>query len=159
MIRKIMMIAAALTIAALPALAETKKAKQAVEIEADQMEVVDADKRSVFTGKVVAVRGDMTMHADKMVADYAEAKQPDGTVKNEISKIDATGHVVIITKKQKVTGEWAKINPVTNDMIVGGNVVLTEGKTVLKGPRLEANLDTDRMVMKGGRVKGSFVPQ
>ena len=145
--------------ATMPGLAETSKPREPIEIEADQMEIVDADKRSVFTGTVVAKRSDMTLNADKIIADYTEAKQADGTMKNQISNIDATGHIVIVTKTQRVIGEWAKINPVTNDMVVGGNVVLTEGKTVLKGPRLETNMDSKKMVMKGGRVKGSFVPQ
>lgn len=159
MMRRLAIASAVLVFTAIHAgAAETKKPRLPVEIEADQMEVIDADKRSVFTGKVVAVRGDMTMQADKMIADYTPAQQADGTTKNEISKIDATGNIVIVTKKQRVTGQWAKIDPVTNDMTVGGNVVLKEGQTVLRGPLLEANLDTDRMVMKGGRVKGSFVP-
>ena len=43
-------------------------------------------------------------------------------------------------------------------LVVTGNVVLTQGKTVLRGPKLNANLKTNKMDMTGGRVKGSFVP-
>jgi lipopolysaccharide export system protein LptA len=143
-----------------PCLAQdATKAGDSIDVESDRMEVSDADKTSVFTGNVVAKRPDMTLNADKLVVNYTEAKQSDGSSKNEVSNFDATGHVVIVTKKQKVTGEWAKLNYKTNDLVVGGNVTVTQGATVLKGPKLEANLDNDQMVMTGGRVRGSFVPK
>jgi len=141
------------------ATATSSQTDESVEIESDRMEIKDAEKTSIFTGNVIAKRPDMTLNSDKLIVNYTDAKQPDGSSKNEVSNFDATGHVKIVTGKQKITGEWAKLNYKTNDLTVGGNVTVTQGETVLKGPKLEANLDTDKMVMTGGRVKGSFVPQ
>lgn len=135
------------------------KTGESIDVESDRMEVRDADKTSIFTGNVIAKRPDMTLNADKLVVNYTDAKQADGSSKNEVSNFDASGHVVITTNKQKITGEWAKLNYKTNDLVVGGNVTVTQGATVLRGPKLQANLDTDQMVMTGGRVKGSFVPK
>jgi lipopolysaccharide export system protein LptA len=42
---------------------------------------------------------------------------------------------------------------------VGGKVKLTEGKTTLQGEKLTVDLNTERTLMTGGRVKGSFVPK
>ncbi len=135
------------------------KTEDAVEIESDRMEIKDEENISIFTGNVIAKRPDMKLNAAKLVAHYADVKQADGSTKNEISSFDATGNVVIVTNRQKVTGNSATLNYATNDLVVTGNVTVTQGSTVLKGPKLEANLDTDKMVMTGGRVKGSFVPQ
>jgi len=73
--------------------------------------------------------------------------------------MDATGNVTITTKTQLITGEWAKMNVNDNTLLVGGNVKVVQGKTVLTGPKLSVDLNTDRTVMSGGRVKGSFVPK
>lgn len=160
MIRKLAIIPAALLwCMAGSALAQEANTEDAVEIESDRMEVKDEENVSIFTGNVVAKRSDMTLNADNLVAHYAEVKQADGSTKNEISNFEASGNVVIVTDKQKVTGSEATLNYSTNDLVVTGNVTVTQGSTVLKGPRLEANLDTDKMVMTGGRVRGSFVPK
>jgi hypothetical protein len=34
-----------------------------------------------------------------------------------------------------------------------------QGSTILTGPELRADLKSNRMEMKGGRVKGSFLPK
>jgi lipopolysaccharide export system protein LptA len=94
-----------------------------------------------------------------MVVDYSEVKQPDGTTKTEVSGLDSTGNVTITTKSQVITGDWAKMDVSANTLVVGGNVKVVQGKTVLTGQKLNVDLDTDRTVMSGGRVKGSFVPK
>ena len=137
---------------------ETKKEKP-VDIEADRMEIHEKENKATFTGNVVAKRPDVTLTSDLLVVDYADVKQPDGTTKNEVTNLDATGHVVITTAKQKITGERAKMNPKTNILEVDGGATVTQGETTLHGGHLHANLDTDQMEMTGGRVKGSFLPK
>ena len=159
MIRTLAMIPALLLCMTGPSLAQEAKTEDAVEIESDRMEVKDEENISIFTGNVIAKRSDMTLNAENLVAHYAEVKQADGSTKNEISNFEASGNVVIVTDKQKVTGSKATLNYGTNDLTVTGNVTVTQGSTVLRGPKLEANLDTDKMVMTGGRVRGSFVPK
>ena len=138
---------------------DAKKPAKPVDIESDQMEIKDKEKQAIFTGNVDAKRSDVTLKCDRLVVDYGETKQDDGTTKTEVSKLDATGHVVIVTTKEKITGDWAKMNVKTNDLVVGGNVTLVQGDTVLKGQKLMANLDTNKVEMSGGRVKGSFLPK
>ena len=73
--------------------------------------------------------------------------------------IDAQGNVTITTPKEVITGDWAKYDPQTEKLKVGGNVKLVQGTTVLLGNELVSDLKTDRTQMKGGRVKGSFLPK
>ncbi|MGH6854677.1 MAG: LptA/OstA family protein, partial [Aestuariivirga sp.] len=114
--------------------------KKPVDIESDRMEIREKENKAIFTGNVVAKRPDVTLHCDTLVVNYGAEKQPDGTTKNEVNNLDAQGHVVIITAKEKITGEWAKMDPKTNILEVGGGVTLTQGETVLRGERLHANL-------------------
>ncbi len=150
--------ALALCLLGLPALAQDKNAGKPTDIEANKMEIIDAEKKAIFTGSVNAKRGDVTLKSDKLVVYYDEVKQPDGTSKTDATNLEATGSVIIKTKKETITGDWAKINPKTNKLVVGGNVKLVQGATVLTGPELRADLDTNKVEMLGGRVKGSFLP-
>jgi lipopolysaccharide export system protein LptA len=130
-----------------------------VDIEANEMEIIDADKRAIFRGQVDATRNGDHIKSDEMIVDYSEVKQADGTSKSQVSRLDANGHVTITTGKQVITGNWAKLDVLTDKLEVGGDVKLVEGKTILRGPKLFVELKTKRIVMSGGRVKGSFVPK
>lgn len=169
-------LAAAATIAMIlaapggPVLAETAPAKtdpaktataatKQVDIEANQMEILDAEKKAIFRGNVDARRADVSLKADELVVKYADVKQPDGTSKTDATDLDAKGNVTIKTAKETITGDWAKFNPQTNKLVVGGAVKLVQGSTVLTGKELKADLNTDRIEMSGGRVKGSFLPK
>ena len=130
-----------------------------VEVEANEMEIVDVDKQAIFRGNVDAVRGSQKIRSDVMTVFYSDVKQPDGTSKSQASKLDAKGNVTITTTKQVITGEWAKMDILANTLLVGGRVKLIEGKNTLQGEKLTVNLTTERTLMSGGRVKGSFVPK
>ena len=158
MIRKLVVSAFVLAFMALP-LRGAEKVSTPVEVEANEMEIVDADKQAIFRGKVDAVRGDQHIRSDVMTVFYADVKQPDGTSKSQASKLDAKGNVTITTRKQVITGEWAKMDILANTLQVGGRVKLTEGKTTLQGEKLTVDLTSERTFMTGGRVKGSFVPK
>ena len=130
-----------------------------VDIEANQMEIFDAEKKAVFRGSVDARRADVSLKCDELTVKYDDVKQPDGSTKTDATDLDAKGSVVIKTARETITGDWAKFNPQTNQLVVGGKVKLVQGSTVLQGAELHADLDTDKVEMKGGRVKGSFLPK
>ncbi len=157
----------ALGVASTPAMAQTvdsqtlsneSKSAKDVDIEADSLQVLEDQQRAVFTGNVDAKRGNVRLKADKLVVHYKEKPRTDDSKKTEVTDLDANGNVIIITKSQRITGQWAKMNVVTNELTVGGNVVVRQGKTIVKGKKLFVDLDTNKSTMTGGRVKGSFVP-
>jgi lipopolysaccharide export system protein LptA len=165
--KRVLMFLAALGLAT-PALAQTVDTKDVaadskglkdVDIEANQMEILDQEKKAIFTGTVVGKRGNVTLNCDRLVVNYVETPQQDGTKKTEVTFLDATGSVVIVTTRQTVTGEWAKMDVKQNEVTVGGKVKVVQGKTVLTGAKLFVDLDTNRSQMTGGRVRGSFVPR
>ncbi len=158
MIRKLAASAFVLALMAVP-LRGAETILTPVEVEANEMEIVDVDKQAIFRGNVDAVRGSQKIRSDVMTVFYADIKQPDGTSKSQASKLDAKGNVTITTTKQVITGDWAKMDIQANTLLVGGHVKLVDGKTTLQGENLNVDLTTERTLMTGGRVKGSFVPK
>jgi lipopolysaccharide export system protein LptA len=139
--------------------AQTAKAPVPVDIAANEMEILDAEKKAIFKGAVDATRGTTNLRSDTLTVTYAEVKQADGTSKTDATDLDARGNVTIKTPRETITGDWAKFNPQTNKLVVGGAVKLIQGATVLTGNELRADLNTDKIQMTGGRVKGSFLPK
>jgi lipopolysaccharide export system protein LptA len=139
-------------------LSKSVKKKQKVDIESNTMEIVDGKNQAVFTGKVIAKRGDVTLNADKLVVDFIKEKVKDGEDKTKVTFLNATGHILIVTRKQRITGQWAKMNVKADTAVVGGNVVVHQGSSIIRGKKLNVNLKTDRSVMTGGRVRGTFTP-
>lgn len=140
------------------ALAQSARQPKEVNIEADRMEVMDQDKRAVFIGNVDAHRGDIVFKTDRLIADYAETVRDSGEKDTEVTFLEAAGNVVIETTQQRITGSWAKMDVKSNQVTVGGNVVVTQGSTVLHGQQLFVDLDKNTSEMTGGRVRGRFVP-
>jgi len=157
-------------------IAEAAGQAKNVNIESDNMEVLDKSNQAIFTGNVNAERGGVTMKSAKLVVDYrsssskqgraakpGQAAQPaakpakTGTA-SEVTNLEATGSVVIITRTQKITGDKALIDVKANTLTVLGNVVVEQGSSVVKGSKLLVDLTNNRSQMTGGRVKGLFTP-
>ncbi|MGZ5849214.1 MAG: LptA/OstA family protein [Methyloceanibacter sp.] len=85
---------------------------------------------------------------------------------NQITKIEARGNVIITSDQdQTTTGDWALDDVPAQLMTVGGNVVLTQGKNVLKGDRLVIDLKTGESRFEntgngasGGKIRALFMP-
>jgi lipopolysaccharide export system protein LptA len=138
--------------------ATTPAQQSGTDVEAEEMEIIDAENRTVFKGNVVAKRDDQTINADELVVLSAEIKQADGSMKKEVDVMKASGKVKIVTENETITAERADIYDREDRLEAFGNVVLVQGGNTLKGQKLTVNLNTKRTVMTGGRVKGSFLP-
>lgn len=132
---------------------------QNVNIEADSMEVLEAEKRAVFKGNVHAQRTGTRLTSDRMVVTYRDVQQADGSKRTDVALIDAQGNVKIQTPRQMITGDSAILDVAGDLLTVTGNVVVTEGSTVIRGSKLKADLKAKTSSMTGGRVRGSFVPR
>ena len=77
----------------------------------------------------------------------------------QVEKIVASGNVSIENTKQKMTGKEGIYYPETKTMTMLGNVVLSQGKNVLKGDKATLNLITgENDLTAKGRVKGQLIP-
>jgi lipopolysaccharide export system protein LptA len=158
------------------------KTPKNVDIEADQMEILDAQKKAIFKGNVSAKRGNVTLKCDTLVVTYTQtAAKPDangtqqgsvqaaagadtqgteqgGDKKTEVTFLDAEGNITILTQRQTVTGKTVHMDVKANKLWVKGGAKVVQGKTVMNGEQLFVDLNTNKSEMTGGRVKGSFVP-
>jgi lipopolysaccharide export system protein LptA len=134
-------------------------AADTVNVEADQMEIIDADHLTIFKGNVIAVRPKDQIKSDEMVVTSKDVKQTDGTTKSVTDLLDAKGHIVITTKTQIITGDAARFFVQIDKLEVTGNVVVVEGKSAIRGQKLNVDLKTNHLQMSGGRVKSTFVPK
>src|SRR5262249_22453854 len=74
-------------------------------------------------------------------ADAKDGKAASTDSGTQITQIEAKGDVIITSENDQTTSsEWAIYDVPSQQVTVGGNVVLTQGKNVLKGDRLVIDL-------------------
>jgi lipopolysaccharide export system protein LptA len=76
----------------------------------DSSEIRDQEKTAIVTGDARAVRGNVTVLADRLVAHYrkkAGGTGEAGTAGNEIYRLEAHGHVRIVTPTDEAVGDAA----------------------------------------------------
>ena len=146
-----------------------------VHIESNTLEVRDKDKVATFSGDVRVKQGDTAMRSHALVVFYeqeggassggkpmpAAAAGPGGSQK--IKRLEARGDVVVTQKDQTATGETGIFDMKTNTVTLTGNVVMTQGKNVLRGERLVVDLTSGVSRVESGknsrgRVQGLFLP-
>jgi len=149
---------------------------QPVHIEASTLEVRDKQKEATFSGNVHVKQGDTDMRCKSLVVFYeqdddqkkgdgkpmqADTPGPGGSQK--IKKLEARGGVIVTQKDQTATGEIGIFDMKSNTVTLKGNVVMTQGKNVLRGDTLVVNLTSGVSRVESarngrGRVQGLFLP-
>jgi lipopolysaccharide transport protein LptA/LPS export ABC transporter protein LptC len=121
---------------------------------ADRLDVDDAAKTAVFSGDVVAKQGDMTIRSEELTAYYkgnaglgtGDAGQ---TRAASLTQLKARKDVKVLSKDGRTaTGDWADINVKTNIATLGGSVVLTQGKNIVRGTKLVIDMNTGETTEK-----------
>ena len=143
----------------------------------DSLEYFEDSQTGVARGDAVAIRGDDKLTADVIAAKFTKsdtgattpqstpagnAAADTGDKKQKLERLDAKGHVVLVTVSDVVTGDEGVYNPITDEATVTGNVKVTRGDNQLDGSRAEVDMATgiSRVyAAPGARVRGLFVPQ
>jgi lipopolysaccharide export system protein LptA len=123
-----------------------------MDVEADVLDVLDADKKAIFRGNVKTRQGDFVMRTVEMVAFYSgqaglglagTTTQSGDKASSELTRVEAKQKVVITSKDdQTAVGDWATFDTKANTVVLGGDVTITRGKDVAQGPRLKIDLTT-----------------
>ncbi len=112
-----------------------------------------------YTPNGFALRGraELTQGGNRLRADSITGTTSDG----DLTRVEASGNVYFVTPDQSMRGDRAVYNLGTAEVVVTGDVILTQGKNVLSGNRLVYNVRTETARMEGGngRVQGVFYPQ
>ena len=152
---------------------------QPVHIEAATLEVRDKDKVATFSGDVHVTQGDTGLRCKSLVVFYEQDSGGGDNTTNttntmpaaeagpggeqRIKRLEARGGVVVTQKEQTATGELGVFDMKTNTVTLTGNVVMTQGKNVLRGEKLVVDLTSGVSKVESGRngqgrVQGLFLP-
>lgn len=172
------LLALALALVATPALAAAEggmseafkgfgsNGKDPIQIEADSLEVLDKDRNAVFTGNVNVRQKDTVMRTQRLKVFY-EGKAAEGLAQaatnqnQQIRRFEAEGKVLITQKDQTVTGDRGWFDMRGQTAQITGSVVLTQGKNVARGDRLQIDLKSGQYKLdnSSGRVQLILEPQ
>ncbi len=145
-----------------------------VHIESATLEVRDKQKEATFSGDVKVTQGDTGMRSKSLVVFYEQdgegeagksmkAATPGPGGQQRIKRLEARGGVIVTQKEQTATGDLGLFDMKTNIVTLTGNVVMTQGKNVLRGDRLIVDLTSGVSRVESGkggqgRVQGLFLP-
>ncbi len=127
-----------------------------IDISSEHGEVQDRAGRAIWSGKVHAVQGDMTIDSARMTASYTHATQPGQDP--VIHRIDAAGGVTVVTPTEHAVGDFAIYDLDRKLITMIGHVTLTRGTNVVTGARMVTDLNSGRSTMDGNGVGGGTSP-
>lgn len=123
-----------------------------VEVAADNLEVDQATGRAVLTGNVVIAQDDLRLSANRVVVDYATVNGD-----RRIERVNAVGNVIIVAGPDAAEGQEAVYTLGSSDILLTGDVIVTQGESTLAGDRLAVNLNSGAGVVTG-RVRTTLQP-
>jgi lipopolysaccharide export system protein LptA len=146
--------------------AKTRKKQQAggfkfdkeapIVITSDRMEMDRKKGMVTYTGRVVAVQGEMTMHSKSLTASYSEDLQ-------KMKEIVAEGNVHITQGDRVATGSKSVFNDQAQTItLTGSPAVVKQGNNEVIGPRIIFFIEEDRAIAEGGggdRIKATIFPE
>ncbi len=143
-----------------------------IQIEADKLEVHDAEKVAIYSGHVQVRQGETILEAPQMRITYAgqgvTAAAPGataaaggttaGVMGSRVSRIEAGPGVRVRSGDRTATGDRVILDMANDLVTLEGNVVLTQGSNVVRGDRVIVNLKTKLGRVEGGRVQTLITP-
>lgn len=143
--------------------------KEPIHFSADRLEVAEKERIATFTGNVKAVQSGFSLAADSVKVYYRSGNGGEGSgvvgAGGSVSRIDTNGNVRIKSQGDLASGDWAIYDVDRSIVVLGGQVMLQRGDTIIKGSRLELDLNTGRtrfaaIPLPGSddRVEGAFTP-
>ncbi|WP_323005305.1 LptA/OstA family protein [Pseudorhodobacter sp.] len=121
-----------------------------VEVSADQLTVNQADGTAVFVGNVLVGQGEMRLSAGRVKVEYTS----DGS---GISRLFASEGVTLINATDAAESQEAVYTIDSGNVVMTGEVLLTQGGNALSGQKLVIDLKAGTGVMEG-RVQTVFQP-
>jgi lipopolysaccharide export system protein LptA len=123
-----------------------------VEVTADQLEVNQTDGTALFTGNVIVIQGDLRMASAAIRVEYAKDDR------TRIDRIHATGGVTLTSPTEAAEGREAVYTVSSGEVVMTGDVLLTQGGSTIAGQKLIVDLSTGTGRMDG-RVRTVIDPK
>jgi len=136
----------------------------AVQIESDRMESVGGENAVLFSGQVVARKGDLVIHADDMTLHYLgseeRAQLPAGDERH-LQKLFAVGNVKVETPEWVGTGGRLDYFEGERKVRLTGDARIWQGSNLVTGESVTIYLEEGRSIVErsdrpGERVRAFF---
>ena len=128
---------------------------QPIEITARQLEVMQQQRQSIFTGDVVAKQGEMTLYADKLIVVFQKEQ-------DQVERLEAIGGVRVLQLDRVATAEKAIFFQLEERLVLSGDAEVTQGQNKISGAEITLYMKENRSLIKSsesGRVKAVIVPE
>jgi lipopolysaccharide export system protein LptA len=129
-----------------------------IQIEADRLEVRDAEKLAIYSGHVRVLQGETLLEAPELHIFYKGEATTGAVAGSSVSRIEAGPGVTVRSGDQTASADRAVFNMAEDLIILSGNVVVTQGENIVRGERLVVNLTTKEGRIEGGRVQTLITP-
>ena len=114
----------------------------ALEVTSDSLSVDQDTGQATFVGGVMVVQGDLRLQANKVEVVYA-------TETSDISQLIATGDVIFVTADEAAEAQTAKYDVATGILHLSGDVLLTQGASVISAETMAINVTHGTATMQG----------
>lgn len=130
-----------------------------VDVTAARLDVDDGAKQAIFTGDVKAQQAGFNLSSSELIASYTGAagfgggqsappSAKDANAAARLTRIQAKTNVQVTSKDgQTATGDWADYDTKNNTVTLGGNVVMMQGKNVVRGTKLVIDMTSGESVI------------
>jgi len=124
-----------------------------ITIKSNDLAADNKGKTAVFTGKVVAKQGDVTIFSDRMTVYY-------GNTQGDVDKIEADGNVRIVQENRAGLASHALYDSKQGKItLTGGSPKLMQGADTVTGEIITYFIDDERSSVTGGRVEAVIQPK
>ncbi|SEN22703.1 LptA/OstA family protein [Palleronia pelagia] len=124
-----------------------------VEVASDALDVNQGDGTAVFTGNVLVTQGEMKLSSQRLRVIYGDGSDGAG----RISELRASGGVTLVNGAEAAESREAVYNIDAGEVVMTGDVILTQGQNALSSNRLVIDLNNGTGTMDG-RVRTVFQP-
>jgi lipopolysaccharide export system protein LptA len=127
-----------------------------IEVSSQRMEADQQSGNVIFSGQVVAKRGEMTIYAEQLKLYFVESDE-----KREIERLEADGSVRVVDGERVATAQKLEYVQTEEKMTLTGEAEIHQGGNLIAGDEIVLFIRENRSLVKSdkdGRVRAVFLP-
>lgn len=114
-----------------------------ITIKSNELSADNVGKMAVFSGKVMAKQGDITIYSDKLIVRYGDSNK-------DVEKIEAIGNVRIVQANRTGVAQSAIYDSKAGKIVLSGSPKVIQGDDTVSGKIITYYIDSDKSVVSGG---------
>jgi lipopolysaccharide export system protein LptA len=136
-----------------------------IRVDAAKLVVLDAEQRAVYSGDVVAVRGNTVARTPEMTIFYegrrnqpgqpaARTPAPGGAQEGAIKRIEFKGPVTVVSGTQTAKANRMVYDATKKEVTLSGDASIVDGENIQRGEVITYNTETKVATVTGGGPAG-----